>query len=1260
MNSLFRLTTTHLGGLSVKQSVEVFRDLLWCHARKYGVPITKVHITSRITVSDGGIDAKIDDNITDVPKELLVSAGTSYQIKTGTAFKPWQESQLRKELFGATNANVSLDNLGGEVRRCLDHSNKYIIVCFGVDPTSEEINTAKELLVDYFHQCRFENPQVEIWGQTHLIGLISEFPSIVLKILGKSEYQFQTISGWANNDDMTTRLELGEDQKKWISNIREALCTSNDHLRIIGEPGIGKSRLVLEALSTDDLAPSVIYIPHAEDFQKSQLFNDLLRADIEYHIVLVVDECPDKEKASIWNVLKSHRLKCQLITIDHGPERSSDEAMHTLYCPVLAEEQIAAIINSYIDTKEDAKRWAAWCSGSPRVAHAVGKNLLRNPDDIFKSPATVPIWERFITGYGDANSEINQQRLIVLRHLALFQRFGFQPPVSGEARFIADIVNKVEPNITWGKFQSMVEQLRERRILQGRTTLFLVPKALHTYLWLDYWKHHGRGFDFKSFIESLPTGFLGWFTKMFIYAHANPLTQQVVKDILGPGGSYDDEKFLISDIGTRFLSVLAEADPKATMRCIERTYGGWSKEKFQSWEIGRQNIVWALEKIAVWPDTFKGAARMLLKLGTTETSNHSNNASGMFSGLFSLAYGPVAPTEATPQQRLPVLEEALKSEDIDERHLGLKACETALITYGRIRVVGAEYQGLRPVAKLWMPKTYGEIFDAYRAVWNLLLYVSRGWSVNERRLANNILISAAHSLVQIEALASEIINTIEGLLDDPSTEMQAVVSFIVDVRRFRSNNLPDAVLKRINQLDVKIAGSSLEQQIDRYVLNSTWSEERDVEIPEEKSIERRVAELADRSISKAEEFRPLIAKLLRTEGHKLYQFGLEIGNRDKSQDFLPDILDAQRAARSDGTTQFIGGYLRSAREASEGKWEKLITELLFDNDFNKIAGQLIWRTGVNDNVLKQMLNAHSQGILKTRDFIILRYPQDTKNLDQALVEEALSALLISDEEGSLFTALEIADSFYTDKDVIRQIPKDLVFELLTRPDFFTDRLDTMQKYHWGKLAKRYLDAYPERDLELFRLIMTHLKNRHLMILKSTSSFHSIAEQIAKGKPAETWEIIQNLLGSLNTDLAYGLLHWLEEERDFGEEHGICPLTYFPANMVLAWVDADPDNRAPAIARVAPKTLNKDVNGWITRELLHRFGYLDSVKSALFSNYHTDGWSGPASEHYRKRRDQARSWLAGETSQYVIEWLEEYIDRLTTQIEREEIEEERKF
>ena len=103
----------------------------------------------------------------------------------------------------------------------------------------------------------------------------------------------------------------------------------------------------------------------------------------------------------------------------------------------------------------------------------------------------------------------------------------------------------------------------------------------------------------------------------------------------------------------------------------------------------------ALEKIAVWGKLFQDAARLLLVLGEAENENWGNNASGIFVGLFSPAYGQVAPTECSPQERFVVLKEAMESDSQERRKLALRACSTALETDHFSRMVGAEHQGLR-------------------------------------------------------------------------------------------------------------------------------------------------------------------------------------------------------------------------------------------------------------------------------------------------------------------------------------------------------------------------------------------------------------------------------------------------------------------------------------------------------------------------------------------------------------------------------------
>ena len=53
---------------------------------------------------------------------------------------------------------------------------------------------------------------------------------------------------WVRDDHMSNSFEMSNDQSDLIDQIRQALFGSAKHVRVLGEPGLGKTRLVLEAL----------------------------------------------------------------------------------------------------------------------------------------------------------------------------------------------------------------------------------------------------------------------------------------------------------------------------------------------------------------------------------------------------------------------------------------------------------------------------------------------------------------------------------------------------------------------------------------------------------------------------------------------------------------------------------------------------------------------------------------------------------------------------------------------------------------------------------------------------------------------------------------------------------------------------------------------------------------------------------------------------------------------------------------------------
>jgi len=117
VDSIFTVQKQKIENLGAEIAVEFFSKLLWAEANKIGLSLNKINITSRINVADGGVDASVKDSL--VESGLIKNGETSYQIKTGNTFKPTQEAQIKKELFG-TAKQANIKNLAKEIKSCLD------------------------------------------------------------------------------------------------------------------------------------------------------------------------------------------------------------------------------------------------------------------------------------------------------------------------------------------------------------------------------------------------------------------------------------------------------------------------------------------------------------------------------------------------------------------------------------------------------------------------------------------------------------------------------------------------------------------------------------------------------------------------------------------------------------------------------------------------------------------------------------------------------------------------------------------------------------------------------------------------------------------------------------------------------------------------------------------------------------------------------------------------------------------------------------
>lgn len=1260
MDTILTVRNEDLERLGPPEAVDFFREALWAEASQLGIAKNLINVPSAITVADGGIDAEVRNAGVSGGQGIIKPGLTRYQIKTGN-FSPKEAAKIRAILFKDKSKELK-----PRVKSCLDKHGTLVVVLFGWDGPDAQDQEVEGRFKDVLTKIdeKYSDADVEICRQNNLIGYLKPFPSLALKANRRGDLRFQTHESWSREAEMRRAFKAGRAQEEFIANLQSHLRQDAEpvHARVWGEPGIGKTRLALEATRPDDLRPVVIYCDAASKFRDSELMNQILREDNDFSAILVIDECDPEDRSYIWNKLMYHSPRIRVITIYNELDETGGKIAY-FYAPTLEEQEIVKVIEDYAIPNDVARRWAHICSGLPRVAHVIGSNLRNNPEDLLKPPDTHNIWERHIVGGDDANSQHVQQRRLVMQHLALFKRFGYGKPFMREARAIAESVQKVDHQITWGTFQQIIRQLRQRRILQGETTLYITPKALHIWLWLDWWDTYGETFALDEFSKQLPDMLLSWFYEMFKYAAESETSAKKVREMLGAGGLLERENQLRTKLGSSFFLALAEADPESALAFLSRTVGRWSKAQLLGFTTGRREVVWALEMIAMRRELFGDAARLLLALGEAENESVSNSASGVFADLFSPAPGMVAPTEAPPQDRFPILEQALSSDSKERRLLALRACDKGLQSQHFTRDIGAEHQGLRPLPKLWTPKTYGEVFDAQRSVWQLLRGKVESLPEGERQEGANIFLRHLRGLGTIPALTEMVRSTIEELAKKPYVDKKTLLARIVELLHYDGKKMSPEVRHRWERLRDEITGSDFSSLLRRYagmvLLEDTFDEDGnrvDQALP-------RIQELAQRAIDNRALLEPELGWLVSPAAENAYPFGYELGLRDMTFALLSTLIAAQKAVAKKQSLFFLGGYFRAVYDKNKARWEAELDALARDDETAHVVSELTWRSGMSDRAALRVLALAEAGVVGVEEFGMFRFGSVILDLSETVFGKWIKFLLASHELAAASVCLSLYYDYYLREEHPRRLPQQLTLQLLTHESLFK-KIERGQRDHladhlWARIGRAFVRHYPQRSLELADKILAHFGEEGTVLEGFHSETQSVLNDISRRFPEHVWRKITRYLGPPMDSRAFDIRQWLRGGQFF--ETGFQgALPFFPLTHIWQWVDEDVETRAWYVASFVPMLLFRE-EGRIcyAREVLVRYGGRQDVRTELIANFSTEGWSGPASLHLKKKQQQLLDFKKQEPNENVKLWIDEFVSILQSDIEREKIEEERR-
>jgi hypothetical protein len=733
---------------------------------------------------------------------------------------------------------------------------------------------------------------------------------------------------------------------------------------------------------------------------------------------------------------------------------------------------------------------------------------------------------------------------------------------------------------------------------------------------------------------------------------------KLVRELLSPQGFFHDPNALKTRLGSSLFLKIAEADHESALSYLKMTVGKWDEEELLQFTVGRREVVWALERIAVWRQCFPDSARLLLALAEAENEAYANNATGIFVALFSRGEGKASYTETPPNERLPILFEVMDSASIKRKKIALAAFKSAL--EGRVfRIGGAEEQGSKPPARLWQAESHDEILDYITTVWTYLDACIDGLDAEIRPEAAEVLISASRQTVTIPPLSEIVRKTMMKLATRPWIKKEELVKAVSDIVRQGSTTLPPDLLKKWEAFRDSLAGSSFSDQLERYVkmdlredyfgetggYDTSW-------------INKKIRDLAEQAFRNPTFLEPEYSWITTDAAKRGRIFGYEVGRSDNNQTLLPKIIRAYERSENDVSMDFFGGYLRALFEYDTALWEDTLDALAKNFFFKKYVPELTALSGMTNKAANRILK-----IVKEKDVEINGLAafihRDISDVAESTIKEAISLLIDENPDQGSPLALAIITNYYIRGSHNKPLPKELTMKVLLSPFFWysikVDPSASIIDLEWSNVAKAAISQFPEVAEPLADRILSSFGDENSIVGFYRSSVHDLLFDLIKGKPDALWNQITRYLGPPIDKRAYRLKEWLRGGIGLTEPSAVLLIN---REDIWQWIDSDVKKRAWYFATFVPPELERDDKPSLAVEFLQRYGDREDVRQNFSANYSTEFGYGSFAERSIQKKERLIDFRKKELDNNVLKWIAEYLKELDQDIEREKLWEER--
>lgn len=495
-------------------------------------------------------------------------------------------------------------------------------------------------------------------------------------------------------------------------------------LQIIALSGLGKTRLIYEAFNEEKPRTDVYYCDYIDAIRPE--IDEFLEDNTGNKGILVIDNCPYSELERFIKKRDSFNCNFRIIGLTnlYYNQKTVDGCKPIVITPDQLKDSVFKYIDSVIpeknnqsDIREIKRMSECFPVMAVRLVEAfmeTGKYDMHSLDSLL--PKILKL-----------DTDTSEDEIKALCSLSLFQPV----PVGNKEAFNFIINNSCITSLPGYNeidkrklFNRVIKKFDKSIIENTGTWLNVRPFPLAVMLlskWFDDMDSDTIT-ELVSEIEKFKASSIATYNALkegicerIKYMQDSPQAQELISQLTK--GSFNSEKVVCSDMGSRLFLSMASVNPVAVASCLYGIFRNKEPEWLRTYVTDdiRRNLIWALEKLCFDKDSYNDGVKLLALLSIAENEYYANNATNQLKQLFHIY---LSGTQATLQERFDTIL-YFKKLGGEYDKIAIDAISSAFRNGDFVRSGGAEKFGT--VVKEENFPSHAEVFEYWERCRDLLI-----------------------------------------------------------------------------------------------------------------------------------------------------------------------------------------------------------------------------------------------------------------------------------------------------------------------------------------------------------------------------------------------------------------------------------------------------------------------------------------------------------------------------------------------------------